>query len=186
MFSKDSSTFKKYVESTTAHGVARIFKGKSVIRRLFWLIIVLTAAGVCLYNISDRIQFLVSSPTSTTVSVTRRTTLTFPAVTVCNLNSLRFGELEKRNLTDLIQSATILVSEEGTKSCEEELESVSLPQSESLDNITYEELTVQARHSVADLILECYFAGEPCGNLTEAFEPVFSNLEYATPLILGR
>ena len=178
LLSKDSSTFKKYVESTTAHGVARIFKGKSITRRLFWLIIVLTAAGGCLYNISDRIQFLVSSPTSTTVSVTRRTTLTFPAVTVCNLNNLRSGELERRNLTDLIQSATILVSEEGTKSCEEELESVSLPQSdsESLNNITYEELTVQARYSVDDLILDCYYAGEPCGNLTEVFEPIFSNL----------
>jgi hypothetical protein len=102
--------------------------------------------------------------------------LTFPAVTVCNLNSLRIGELEKRNLTDLIQSATILVSEESTKSCEKELESVGLPHSKILNDITYEELTVQARHSVADLILECHFAGQPCGNLTEVFEPVFSNL----------
>ena len=176
LFSKDSSTFNKYIESTTAHGVVRIFQGKSIIRRLFWLIIVLTAAGGCIYNISDRIQFLISGPTSTTISVARRTTLTFPAVTVCNLNSLRIGELEMRNLTELIQSATILVSEEGTKSCEEELESVAQLQNSSLNDITYEEMTVKARNSVAEFILNCFFAGEPCGNLTEVFKPVFTNL----------
>ena len=173
LFSKDSSTFKKYIESTTAHGVARIFTGKSIIRRIFWLIIVLTAAGGCLYNISDRIQFLISRPTSTTVSITRSTTLTFPAVTVCNLNNFRIMELTKRNLTELIQSALFLVSE-GTNTCEEELESVS--QSENLNvNITYEELSQQARYRVEDFILGCYFAGEQC-NVTEMFEPTLTNL----------
>ena len=172
LFSKDSSTFKKYIESTTAHGVVRIFTGKSKIRRLFWLIIVLTAAGGCLYNISDRIQFLISYPTSTTISVTRKPTLTFPAVTLCNLNNFRIGSLEERNLTNLIQSATFLVTEEGAQSCEDEVS-----QSDNLNNITYEELTVQARHGVVDFILDCYIAGEPCGNNTaEVFEPVFTNL----------
>ena len=97
--------------------------------------------------------------------------MTFPAVTVCNLNSLRIGELNERNLTDLIQSATLLVSEEGsTESCEDEVS-----QSNNL-SITYEELTVQARYRVEDFIGDCYFAGKPCGNLTEVFKPVFTNL----------
>ena len=125
LFSKDASTFKKFIESTTAHGVARIFQGKSIIRRLFWLIIVLVAAGGCLYNIIDRVRFLISNPTSTSISVTRRTILTFPAVTVCNLNGFRIEELDARNLTDVLQAATTLVAELGTKDCEEELELVS-------------------------------------------------------------
>ena len=65
------------------------------------------------------------------------------------------------------------MSEEGTKTCEEVLESVS--QSGVL-NISYEELTVQARYRVENFIQGRYFAGEPCGNLTEVFEPVFTNL----------
>ncbi len=171
LFKKDASTFTKYVESTTAHGVVRIFKSKSIIRRLFWLIIVLTAAGGCLYNISDRIRFLISDPTSTTISVARRTTLAFPAVTVCNLNSLRVGALEERNLTELVQSALLLVTEEGTRSCENETSQLG-----DLNGITYEELVIQARHRVEQLIDECFFAGEPCGNVTEMFKPVFTNL----------
>ena len=175
LFNKDTSTFNNYIESTTAHGVVRIFKGKSIVRRLFWLVIVLAAAGGCLYNISDRIRFLISSPTSTTISVTRNTSLSFPAVTVCNLNNLRASVLNGRNLTDLIQSATFLVTEENAASCQEEVESLII-QSDNLSNITYEELIVQARQHVEEFILDCYFAGEKCGNVTEMFEPVFTNL----------
>ena len=171
LFKKDASTFKKYIESTTAHGVARIFTGKSMIRRLFWLIIVLAAAGVCLNNIIDRIRFLVSDPTSTTISVTRRTTLTFPAVTVCNLNSFRIEALEERNLTEVIQTAIFLVTEEEAPSCES-----VISQSDNLIRTTYEELAMQARHSVENFIGACYFAGEPCGDMTEVFEPIFTSL----------
>jgi hypothetical protein len=171
LLNKDISTFKKYIESTSANGVVRIFQGKSVIRRLFWLIIILIATGVSLYNIIDRIQFLISSPTSTAISISRKSTQTFPAVTVCNLNSLRRGALDERNLTDLIESATLAMTEEGTRSCEERVSQV-----DSLNNAMYEELAMQARHDLDSLILSCTFAGEPCGNITEVFKPVFTNL----------
>ena len=174
LLNKDTTTFKNYIESTTAHGVVRIFIGKSIIRRLFWLIVVLTAASGCLYNIGDRIRFLISDPTSTTISISRRPTLTFPAVTVCNLNTLRAGGLGQGNLTELIVAATHLVREDGARSCEDTLETLS--ESVNAKNITYEELTIKARHFVKDFIAECLFAGEPCGNLTEVFEPVFTNL----------
>ena len=171
LLNKDTSTFKKFIESTTANGVVRIFEGKSIIRRVFWLIIILTATGGCLYNISDRIQFLISRPTLTTVSITRSTTLTFPAVTVCNLNSFRLGELQERNLTYFIESAIALaMTEDDSQSCED------VYPSDNLNSITFEELTMQARHSLEELILDCSFAGEPCGDITKLFKPVFTNL----------
>ena len=131
----------------------------------------------CLITISDRIKYLNSHPTATTISKIRQSTLTFPAVTFCNLlvNSFRIRELEKRNLTGLIQSTLILVKELDDHYCEE-LESVS--QSENLNNVTYEELTVQARHSAENFIFHCHFAGEPCGDFydTENFESIFTDL----------
>ena len=171
LLNKDTSTFKKYIESTSANGVVRIFQGKSAIRRVFWLIIILTAAAVSLYFIIDRIQFLASSPTSTTVSITRKSTQTFPAVTVCNLNGLRRGALDKKNLTELVESAISAMTEEGTRNCEERVS-----QLDSLKNTIYEELAMQARHSLEEFIWRCSFAGKPCGNLTEVFKPVFTDL----------
>ena len=89
LFKKDDRYFRKYIDNTTAHGVVRIFTGKSIIRRLFWLVIVLGATAGCLNNVIDRIIYLAGQPTSTTVSITRQPSLTFPAVTVCNLNQFR-------------------------------------------------------------------------------------------------
>jgi hypothetical protein len=87
------------------------------------------------------------------------------------------GILEGINLTDLIQIATPLVGGEGTDSetCSQVLQSVSTS-SINLSSITFEELAVQVGQPVEDFIQGCYFAGKPCGNITEIFEPVFTNL----------
>ncbi len=103
LLKKDGKRFKKYIESTTTHGVAHIFVGKSVIRRLFWLVIVLGAAGGCLYNITDRILYLADQPTATTISVSRPGTLTFPVLTVCNLNLVRRSFLESLHVSEALK-----------------------------------------------------------------------------------
>lgn len=183
---KKDDTFTKYVESTTAHGVVRIFTGKSIIRRLFWLVIVLTAAGGCLYNISDRIRYLISSPTSTTVSITRQSELTFPAVTVCNLNFFRRSVLDERNLTDLVQSAIILQDSLGLEGCDSFVDSFSTTEVYTpLRETTYEELTQVARNILEDFIIDCYFAGEQC-NVSESFDPVFTSLGLCYTFNAGR
>ncbi len=109
LLKKDGKRFKKYIESTTAHGVVHIFVGKSVIRRLFWLVIFLGAAGGCLYNITDRILYLADQPTATTISVSRPGSLTFPVLTVCNQNLVRRSYLESLNVSDVL--STILLED---------------------------------------------------------------------------
>ena len=91
---------------------------------------------------------------------------------MCNLNSLRLGVLEESNLTDLIQSAIFLMTEEGAMSCQDRMSQLS----ENLSSITYEDLIMQAGYRVEDFIQGCYYAGQPCGNLTEVFKPIFTNL----------
>ena len=127
------SSLKMHIKSLITHKRARIIK------HFVWVGVVLGATIGCLITITDHIKYLNSCPTATTISTIRQRTLMFPAVTVCNLNIFGMEELEIRNLTDLLQSAIGLVNEEGTKICEEELESVS--QLENLNNVTYEELT---------------------------------------------
>lgn len=191
MFKKDASKFKKYIESTTAHGVVRIFSGKSVIRRIFWLVIVLAASGGCLYNISDRIRFLISSPTSTATSVTRKSTLTFPAVTVCNLNHFRAEVLQRRNITELIQTALFVVPEATTQDLDPDICDVILrdtsviPQSVNLSHLAFEELLWEARHILENFIVDCRFAGRRC-NVIDMFEPVISNLGICYTFNSGR
>ncbi len=103
LLKKDGKRFKKYIESTSTNGVAHIFIGKSVIRRLFWLVIVLGAAGVCLYLITGKILHLAAQHTATTKSVSRPDTLTFPVLTVCNLNFVRCSSyLESLHMSEAL------------------------------------------------------------------------------------
>ena len=99
---KDTTTFRGYIENTTAHGLVRIFRGH-VALRIFWLIIVLVAAGGCLNNCIDRIIFLASNPNSTATSIIREQPISFPAVTICNLNPLTMDGLKN---VGIINNAT--------------------------------------------------------------------------------
>ena len=177
-----SSSLMRHIKSLTARRMVRIIK------RLVWVGVVLGATIGCLITITDRIKYLISFPTATTISAVRHHTLTFPAVTVCNLNIFQvLGILEEKNLTNLIQLATLLVGGEGTNSetCDQVLESV-FKSNTNLSSVTFEELAVQARQPVEDFIQGCFFAGEPCGNITEVFEPVFTNLGICYTFNLGK
>ena len=102
---KDLKHFSKYVNTTATHGVRRIFVGRSKIRRIFWLLLFLGAAVFCLYNCIIQIIFLSQWPTRQSVGETRRESLPFPAVTLCNINGARKSVTDHLNLTDYLSCA---------------------------------------------------------------------------------
>ena len=152
------------------HNIIKSFTARGKVRtiwRLVWLAVVLGATIGCLITITDRIKYLISDPLSTTISVTKEHALTFPAVTVCNLNIWRADSFDETILG--------LIREQVNQNISDELNCDAL---ESIfTNIpTFEELNVQARYRVEELITRCEFATNDCGNLTEVFEPVLTNL----------
>ena len=149
------------------------------LKLVVWLTVVLGVTTGCIITVKECIDNLISDPTATTISSIRHHALTFPAVTVCNLNSFT-SEREKfkeRNVTDLLQLTALLIL---LKHCEDVLESVS--QSDNL-NLGYEELIMQARHHVEDFILSCSFADKPCGDITE---PIITPRACARGKVIGR
>jgi hypothetical protein len=98
----DNKFISKWLDATTVHGIVHVFKGKSLIRKLIWAVIFLAAASVCLYNVTERIRFFASDPTSTAISVTVQNIIPFPAVTLCNLNLINREFSEHTNLTNLL------------------------------------------------------------------------------------
>ena len=153
-----------------------------------WVGIVLGATIGCLITITDRIKYLQSRPTATTISNIETHNLKFPAVTICNLNMLSRKELQKRNLTNLIEKATRLVRQElKDQNCKTDLMG-SLSQSDmsNISIIKFEELAIAASDVVEDLIVDCSFAGKACGNLTEVFEPVFTEMGICYTFNSGR
>lgn len=176
LFKKDNKYFRKYVENTTAHGVVRIFTGKSIIRRLFWLVVVLGATAGCLNNIIDRIIFLAGQPTSTTVSLNRQPSLTFPAVTVCNLNEFRrdYVNALHPNLSQVLRDVyyTDPETRNGRAECNSEV--ANFTTMANLTSLSLQNLSLVGSDLREQFIQFCSFAGRTC-NVSQ-FAPVFTKL----------
>ena len=171
LLKKDRSRFNKYIQSTTTHGVVYIFIGKSKIRRLFWLVIVLTAAIGCLFNVSNRIIFLANGPTSTTVSIIEADSINFPAVTLCNLNLIRKSYLESVSpgLAEFVRN--VFYSQGNDQLCQNAIEQFETSNS-VLVNESFPDLLWRGRHTAEDTIFTCRFKGQEC-NWTD-FVPILT------------
>lgn len=171
LFSKDCARFKRYIEGSTAHGVVHIFIGKSRIRRAIWLLIVLACGSGCLYTCIDRIRYLASGPTATTISLHREQEIAFPAVTICNLNMLRFDYLDKLDLAKTVQ-AVLIDTEEGLDACIHDLNNIS----KGLPNITYQRFFEEGKHELESFIIGCSYLGRNCSIDSSTFVPILTRI----------
>ena len=172
--SRDTHKFRKYIENTTTHGVVRIFKGKSKARRVFWAIVVVCAAGFCLYNIIDQMVEYANRPTATTITQrrNRQDELTFPAVTVCNLNRFKRSVYESLIADRGALSALGELFTSSSSVCNNTTATGVLNRS----NISYRHIQDTARHQARDLIVNCMYAGEECSHTN--FSEVLTRLGY--------
>ncbi|XP_022086807.1 acid-sensing ion channel 1-like [Acanthaster planci] len=84
---------REFAESTSLHGIAKVFQASRLLVRVFWIAILLTCLCVCAWQISDRFRRFLQYETNTEISVEYVGHLSFPAVTVCNFNRYRAGAL---------------------------------------------------------------------------------------------
>ncbi|XP_028418268.1 amiloride-sensitive sodium channel subunit alpha-like [Dendronephthya gigantea] len=60
---------------------------------MFWIVAVLGATGMFVFQVSDLFRHYLSRPVQTSVTVTFEKQLKFPAVTICNLNVIRKSKM---------------------------------------------------------------------------------------------
>ena len=161
----DKRKFRKFVGRTKIEGLRHIFLGTSKIRRSIWLILFLTALAVCFYTIIDRIIYLASKPTATTISLQRERLLSFPAVTICSLNPVSRAYSEERNLLEFLRNVVVF----DDSLCVQSLENATVE--EDFDFYT---LLRDGSHPAEDLFLDCRFEGKTCTH--EDFLPTITRL----------
>ena len=105
-YQKAPETLRSFSEGTSLHGARFLFVG-SVSRKLVWTVALVSCFTYCIYQVSITVNAYGRRPFNTKVlamAAKRNTNLTFPAVTLCNLNSLnqrRYINFQKRrNLSD--------------------------------------------------------------------------------------
>ena len=103
----DDSNIRKIVQDfsgrTTAHGVSYLIDSKSVIVRIFWILVVSTALGTTCYFGSSVVLHFIAWPYTTKVDLISQPRIEFPAVTICNLNRLRRSKLSGTRFKGIVE-----------------------------------------------------------------------------------
>lgn len=82
--------FKSFAQDTTLHGARYLFTD-NVFRRFFWALAVIASLAYCIFQVVGGIKAFYDWPFSTKISKNtsyQNSELLFPAVTLCNLNSV--------------------------------------------------------------------------------------------------
>ncbi|XP_070570703.1 low-density lipoprotein receptor-related protein 2-like [Ptychodera flava] len=102
---------KKFGLETTAHGIPRIAGAKSTLGRLIWSLLFITAAGAFLRQFIILVDQYRGYPVTVHIKVVSGSSLLFPAITVCNTNSLRSSAVRDsvhRELITAVEGTEIL------------------------------------------------------------------------------
>ncbi|KAL5007157.1 hypothetical protein ScPMuIL_015963 [Solemya velum] len=81
-------------DTTTLHGVPRIVSSTRWYRKLIWLILVLTVVCYLIVQLTDLYKVFMKNPIKTSIRMKYQPTMSFPAVTLCNVNPIRKSKLK--------------------------------------------------------------------------------------------
>ncbi|XP_033103961.1 amiloride-sensitive sodium channel subunit gamma-2-like [Anneissia japonica] len=97
------SILKDFSTSTSAHGIPHIITAKNMFMKLCWFIVTSGALAVLLLQEYDLLKDYFSHSYATKIDLITRTNLTFPAVTVCNMNRMRRSALNGTRFEGLLE-----------------------------------------------------------------------------------
>lgn len=135
--------FKSTIKYSTFHGLHFCFKKENPLRRCFWWILVLTCNGLLIQKMLESTQHYLDYPFSTTKSVKYESSLNFPAVSLCNLNDMRYSQMLGTKLHNAILRQDYNISAQ-------------------LSGKEYRNTIRQANHRLEDMLHDCSFDGKKC------------------------
>ena len=180
--------FNKWLEHTTVHGIVHVFKGKSTLKRIFWLFIFVGAVTGLLINVVNRFQYLLSSPTATSVRIdNNQDGVQFPAVTICNLTPIDKYTAAQYGVVDFIDLlyGSIIFHDYDDDSfsssiaeCDRALIN-SVPDEVKAESLR--DLLANGQLSVHDFIVSCSYGtlsnnGDEAVYCVDQFKPIMTNL----------
>ncbi|XP_046578813.1 amiloride-sensitive sodium channel subunit gamma-like [Haliotis rubra] len=91
-----------FASNTSAHGISKLTDKNGILLKLMWLLLLLGATGMIVYQVFGLINQYKRRPVNTQTSI-ENTQLTFPSVTMCNLNPVLNSEASKYNMYHVIE-----------------------------------------------------------------------------------
>ncbi|XP_046367438.2 amiloride-sensitive sodium channel subunit gamma-like [Haliotis rufescens] len=186
------SLINYFAENTSMHGISRFIGKTGFFRRTFWVLAVLTGAGVAMYNIWTIGTAYSSWKVSTVIKLEYNSKLRFPAVTICNLNPVRKTSIDgvQAEFDDL--KTALRYENNSARTRDEDFpdwgnSSISFDAYDSdhrtaidfqkVMATTKKALKVQIGHQIQDMLLDCSFQGKVCtpSNFTHFYNYMHGN-----------
>lgn len=181
----------------TLHGIGHVFLvGPLTPRRAAWAAAVLAALGIVLYQVAERVQYYAGYDHVTALDEGEGRRLTFPAVSFCNVNSIRRSRLTPNDLhwvgRELLGVELSDYPAYGRALGWPDPEAARTFPSRSFN---LREFVDRTSHGLEDMLLECRFGNRPCGarNFSTVSAPRFRSgttswlqCHTHTPLSAGR
>ncbi|KAK2176079.1 hypothetical protein NP493_686g00003 [Ridgeia piscesae] len=100
------SVWRGFTDTTTSHGVPHVRRSVGVVKRFFWGMMTAVCVFILIYHLTSSCILYFSYETDVNVALVTRRQLTFPAVTICNLNPVKNSAVsESSALSRLINDA---------------------------------------------------------------------------------
>ncbi|XP_041479782.1 acid-sensing ion channel 2-like [Lytechinus variegatus] len=140
--------FYDFLGNTTLHGIKYIYKKEySYIRRLSWVCVMLASYIALLLTAKEHVTTYNSRMTKQEFSTTRRSSICFPAVTICNSNPIKssIAENSTHNGTANVISSTFSGS----------IDKRGYDETDAALETGVDEIMLAYAHRATDMILEC-------------------------------
>lgn len=165
-------SLEEFASTSTLHGVNHIFcHGRYTVRNFLWTVAFVGSLAFLIHVCAERVGYYFQYPHATTLEEELLPSLTFPAVTICNINRLRFSKLTGHDLYwageflgFLDSYERIAASKESADADVLELIGKKLNQSKSERNrpFDFKELHNRAGHQMNEMLVECKFGNKSC------------------------
>nr|XP_012641635.1 acid-sensing ion channel 3 isoform X2 [Microcebus murinus] len=170
-----ASDLHVFASSCTLHGLGHVFgPGRLTVRRGLWAVAVLLSVATFLYQVADRVSYYQEFHHQTALDERESHRLTFPAITLCNINPLRRSRLTHNDLHWAGPALLGLDPAEHTAF----LRALGRPPAPPgfMPSPTFDmaQLYARAGHTLDDMLLDCSYRGQPCG--PENFTAIFTRM----------
>ncbi|XP_069345499.1 acid-sensing ion channel 1 isoform X2 [Eulemur rufifrons] len=163
-------SIQAFASSSTLHGLAHIFSYERLsLKRALWALCFLGSLAVLLCVCTERVQYYFRYHHVTKLDEVAASQLTFPAVTLCNLNEFRFSQVSKNDLYHAGELLALLNNRyeiPDTQMADEKqleiLQDKANFRSFKPKPFNMREFYDRAGHDIRDMLLSCHFRGEVC------------------------
>uniref|UniRef100_A0A452QNY2 Acid sensing ion channel subunit 1 n=1 Tax=Ursus americanus TaxID=9643 RepID=A0A452QNY2_URSAM len=159
-------SIQAFASSSTLHGLAHIFSYERLsLKRALWALCFLGSLAVLLCVCTERVQYYFHYHHVTKLDEVAASQLTFPAVTLCNLNEFRFSQVSKNDLYHAGELLALYEIPDTQMADEKQLEILQDKanfRSFKPKPFNMREFYDRAGHDIRDMLLSCHFRGEVC------------------------